>query len=59
METIYKSTMDVELVQGISKKGTTYNAVRVGDSLIFDHRLVTNILMDYLDYLEKEAKKNK
>lgn len=59
MEPIYKTTMTIELVQGISKKGTAYNAVRIGDSLIFDHRLVTSMLIEYVDYLNKEAKKNK
>lgn len=59
MDTLYSTTMTVELVQGMSKNGSVYQAVRVGDSLIFDRRLLTTLLLKYTYYLEKEANNTK
>lgn len=48
MDVLTTKTVTLELVQGVSKKGTTYTAIRIGDSLIFDHRLVESVMLDYI-----------
>lgn len=53
MDKIYETTLTVTLVKGISKKGTEYTAVLIGDSLIFDHRLVENLLLKHLKEVTK------
>lgn len=55
METIYETNLTVALVKGLSKKGTEFTAVKIGDSLVFDYRLVQSLLVKYL----KEVKSTK
>lgn len=48
MQTIYQTNLTVSLVKGLSKKGTEYTAVKVGDTLVFDYHLVQAVLVKYL-----------
>lgn len=55
MEVVSSFTLKVELVKGVSKKGTEYLAARVGDALIFDNKLVTLLTVKYMSEVEKES----
>lgn len=53
MENLFETDLHVALVKGVSRNGKTYTAVKIGDSLIFDYRLVQSLLLEYLKGVKK------
>lgn len=53
MENLFETDLHVVLVKGISRHGKFYTAVKIGDSLIFDYRLVQSLLLEFLKGVEK------